>query len=366
MKFLSDKSHLEAALSPLLPMVAAKETNMALRCVHMIAKGEELVLQATNKETSIETRIDSVKIDEEGACIVPARQFAELLSTINDATVTFELRGETLFVPTSSGEFEIVTGDVVSFPGLSFMAKGEGVDIPIPAFRELLNTTEFACAKEATRYAMNGLLVQVKDKHLHLVATDGRRLAVNGSPLEGVDNFEGEALLPNRSLQNAVRAADSRGEDSMQLHFGDSSVFMSFGTMLISMQKIAGSFPDYQNVLPQGCTNTAEINKSLLESNLRRARIMTDDINPAIKLSFEGSQALIEAESAGLGSARTSLDVHLDGSGGYIIFNPNFILDALKVAETDTIRFEFDDATAPGKFVLGERYIYVVMPITTS
>ena len=255
MKFLCDKSHLEAALSPLLPMVPAKETNKpALRCVHLVTSGEELVLQATNMETSIETRIDSVKIDQEGACIVPARQLAELLSTINDATVTLELRGETLFVPTSSGEFEIVTGDVVDFPGLSFTADGAGVEIPIPVFRELLHSTEFACAKEATRYAMNGLLVQIREGNLHLVATDGRRLAVNGSPLEGVDDFEGEALLPSRSLQNAVRAADSLGEDTMQLHFGENSVFLSLGTTLISMQRIAGSFPDYQNVLPQGCS----------------------------------------------------------------------------------------------------------------
>jgi DNA polymerase-3 subunit beta len=109
-----------------------------------------------------------------------------------------------------------------------------------------------------------------------------------------------------------------------------------------------------------------EINKSLLESHLRRARVMTDDINPAVKLSFEGSQARVEAESAGLGSARTSFDVDLQGPGGYIVFNPNFLLDALKVAETDSVRFQFEDASTPGKFTLGEQFVYVVMPITTS
>ena len=35
----------------------------------------------------------------------------------------------------------------------------------------------FAAAKESSRYAINGVLWEIKDKKLMLVATDGRRLA---------------------------------------------------------------------------------------------------------------------------------------------------------------------------------------------
>ncbi|MEZ5987711.1 MAG: hypothetical protein R3F30_01005 [Planctomycetota bacterium] len=54
----------------------------------------------------------------------------------------------------------------------------------------------------------------------------------------------------------------------------------------------------------------------------------------------------------------------MQGPGGTIIFNPNFITDALKVSETDPVRFEYQDGNSPGKFVLGEQFLYILMPIT--
>ena len=47
-----------------------------------------------------------------------------------------------------------------------------------------------------------------------------------------------------------------------------------------------------------------------------------------------------------------------------IAFNPDFIIEGLKQCESDQVRLEFNDRTSPGKFSLGQEYIYVVMPIT--
>jgi DNA polymerase III beta subunit len=186
MKFLCDKNRLESAITPMLPAIQHKDTpKPGLRCVHIEASNEELILRATNMEISFETRIESVKVDQEGVGLVPAKQFHELLSTIHEPTVRIELTGDTLHLPTSSGDFELVTSDPEDFPGLSFESESAGIDLPVPVLKELLHSTEFACAREATRYAMNGLLVQIKDGSLHLVATDGRRLAVNGNPTRG-------------------------------------------------------------------------------------------------------------------------------------------------------------------------------------
>jgi DNA polymerase-3 subunit beta len=128
--------------------------------------------------------------------------------------------------------------------------------------------------------------------------------------------------------------------------------------------RLTGAFPEFQNVIPRKCSNVVEFNRALLEANVRRALVLTDELNPAIKVAFEGMRATIESEATGVGSVRTTMDVDLSGPGGRIIFNPHFLIDALRVVETDQVRFEFEDASSPGKFVLGEEYLYVVMPIT--
>ena len=44
-------------------------------------------------------------------------------------------------------------------------------------------------------------------------------------------------------------------------------------------------------------------------------------------------------------------------------FNPQFVLDALKVVETDQVHMEFKAPNKPGVFRTGQDFLYVVMPV---
>lgn len=376
MKFLCDKYRLESALSPILAAIPSKDGPKASLKSVLISAGEDsLLLRGSNLELSIETRLDTVKVEAGGECLVPARPLAALLREITDPTVHIEVKEDRLSIPTSSGNFDIVTGDPVEFPEIGFESDGTVVQLPIEQMNHLYSTTEFACAREATKYAMNGIMFQVKEQTLTFVATDGRRLAINSHPLEVAPNIEIDALLPHRSFGATIKALvgltdgevkDGSGGSSalVSVSFNEGSVCFSVPAGRISIQKIMGSFPDFNNVIPQDISTTVEFNKSLLESNLRRAAVLTEAINPAIKMTLEANQCRIESDAAGVGSANTSMDVDLSGPGGSAIFNPNYIFDAIKVAQVDPIRFEFKDGNTPAKFVLGEQFIYVLMPIT--
>lgn len=380
MKFLCDKYRLESALGPILAAIPSKEGPKASLKSVLISAGEDsLILRGSNMELSIETRLDTVKVEDGGECLVPARPLAALLREITDPTVHIEVKNDRLSIPTSSGSFDIVTGDPVEFPEISFDSDGTVVQVPIEQMNHLYSTTEFACAREATKYAMNGVMFQVKDQTLTFVATDGRRLAINRHPLDVAPNIEIDALLPHRSFGATIKALlgmsgsgpkdpDSKEVpglgDLVSVSFNEGSVCFSVADGRISIQKIMGTFPDFNNVIPQDISTTVEFNKSLFESNLRRAAVLTEAINPAIKMTLEANQCRIESDAAGVGSADTSMDVDLSGPGGSAIFNPNFLFDAIKVAQVDPIRFEFKDGNTPGKFVLGEQFIYILMPIT--
>ena len=52
------------------------------------------------------------------------------------------------------------------------------------------------------------------------------------------------------------------------------------------------------------------------------------------------------------------------GPKSSIAFNPEYVIEGLKKSEKDVIQLEFQDSSSPGKFILGEDYIYIVMPIT--
>ena len=78
-----------------------------------------------------------------------------------------------------------------------------------------------------------------------------------------------------------------------------------------------------------------------------------------------GDRAVCTAASSG----RPRRDVRCSPFGGgpaLIAFNPDYVLDGLKNAEREVVRLEFNDKSSPGKFTLGESYIYIVMPITVD
>jgi len=77
---------------------------------------------------------------------------------------------------------------------------------------------------------------------------------------------------------------------------------------------------------------------------------ITDQVKPKIKWVRTG---VIVQESVANGEAE-------------IAFNPDFVLDGLKNCEGGHVKLQFNERTSPGKFTLGENYMYVVMPITVD
>ncbi len=67
-----------------------------------------------------------------------------------------------------------------------------------------------------------------------------------------------------------------------------------------------------------------------------------------------------------MGRADVSIDMDMKGPGGAISFNPDYLLDALKVCDIENLRVDMTDESTPAKFTLGESYSYVLMPISGS
>ena len=81
---------------------------------------------------------------------------------------------------------------------------------------------------------------------------------------------------------------------------------------------------------------------------------------------MDKGELTVFGRSAATGEATAHMKVEFEGKPGEIAFNPDYLVDGLKNCETDSVRFEFNERTSPGKFRLGENYIYVVMPITVD
>ncbi len=110
----------------------------------------------------------------------------------------------------------------------------------------------FATAKESSRYAINGVLWEVKGKKLMLVATDGRRLARCRVDLQQAppgEAAEKKIIIPAKTM-GLLQKIGPREKESVAVKFVDNQVLLSCANMVISSNLVEGNFPKYEDIIP--------------------------------------------------------------------------------------------------------------------
>ena len=131
----------------------------------------------------------------------------------------------------------------------------------------------------------------------------------------------------------------------------------SFGRVL------DGEFPNYENVIPKGGKHALKAHRESLSKKLRLASHFTQDSSAVVRIAISPDKLEVTAETQGTGKASATMEVDYVGEGFTASFNPGFILEGLKASHTEQIELLMDDPTRPAKFILGENYEYVVMPL---
>jgi DNA polymerase-3 subunit beta len=152
--------------------------------------------------------------------------------------------------------------------------------------------------------------------------------------------------------------------EMVSIHFGESQIGLKTAKAEIFARLIDGEFPRYSAVIPSSTENLIEADAQMLGQKLRLVSNVTTSDMRAVKLSFKKGQMTVFGRSAAAGEATAHMEVVFKGKACDIAFNPDYIIDGLKNCELETVRLEFSERTSPGKFTLGENYIYIVMPIT--
>lgn len=365
MKILCDRTQLQEAVGVVGSVVPVKTTKPVLQNILLTATEGEINLFATDLEMAARVQIDAVKVHKQGRTLLPAREMAALLRELNDPTVTLERTQERCRLESGGGSFVLLGEDPDQFPEDAPLKTGKKVTLPAGRMLRMIQETAFAAAREETRYAIHGIMLDLAAGCLRLVATDGRRLALSYQNLEA-GKTEFRVVVPLRALATLARAIPAGSKEDLQLAVGDKQLEFSFGKVRLVCQLLDSRFPDYESVVPKAADTTVELNRAALESSLRKVAILCADDLRMVRFEVQDSSLRLTAENNTRGRADVLMDVTSKGAGGAINFNPDYILEALRVCELDTVRLDMSDDSMPAKFTLGESFTYVVMPISGS
>lgn len=362
MKILCDRTVLQEAVNVVSSVVPVKTTKPILQNILVRADGDGITLFATDLEMAARVTLDAVKVQKKGNVLLPARETSALLRELSDPTVTLESTEQRCRIESGGGSFVLLGEDPEQYPEEVQVKSGKHLEIASGRMLRMIQETVFAAAREETRYAINGVLVDAAAGCLRLVATDGRRLSISYENLDTKTEFK--VVVPLRALNTLARALPEGGKEPLRIEVGDKQIVFTTGKMQLVSQLLETRFPDYEGVLPKAADTTVEIQKSVLEGALRRAAILSASEMRMVRFEVGDNMLRMTAESSQRGRADVSIDASVKGSGGSINFNPDFILEALRVSQLETVRLDMSDDSMPAKFTLGESFTYVVMPIS--
>ena len=227
-------------LVPMQGIVERRTTIPVLSHILLRAADERLHVAATDLEVSLTSWCDA-EVKEEGAIAIQAKKLLEIIraSSGDEATLRIEQEG-LLTILVGKSVFKIRGLPAEEFPTLPNIEDEQPVRIPFQTFRNMVTKIFFAISSEESRFQLSGALMQLIEDGLVMVATDGHRLALVESQIQGMEESDG-VLVPRKALQELQRF---EGED---LSFRRSEHHLSFtlGVRQLICRILEGTFPDY-------------------------------------------------------------------------------------------------------------------------
>mgnify|MGYP001098089047 FL=1 len=92
--------------------------------------------------------------------------------------------------------------------------------------------------------------------------------------------------------------------------------------------------------------------------------MITDRLKSPVRCVFDENTIRISSITS-LGSANDKIDAVIDGNRVEIGFNNRFMLEALKVVDTDEVRIELNGAVSPILILPpeGDSFLFLVLPV---
>ncbi len=365
MKVEFNRAALLEALGLVTSIVPARTPKPILRCIKLIAGEKDVRISATDLEVGINYVVSEVSVAEKGETVVPADRLAAIVRESTDDVLQLKASEGKCEVIGSDSHFTVYGQDSTGFPAVPCCDGKADLEIPIEVLRAAIQQCLFATAKESTRYALNGVLWEVKGKKLTLVATDGRRLArvrVGLSSAASEKIAAGKLIVPSKTMALIDRISGGQ-KDFVSVKQADNQILISCGNVDISSTLVEGTFPKYEDIIPTDYQNKLTLDTNAVLSAVRRAALLTSEESRGIKMQLGKNKLIITGRAPEAGDAEVEMKVDYKSQPIEIGFNPQFIIEVLRVIKESQFELELGDAERPGLIKAGSDFLYVLMPI---
>jgi DNA polymerase III subunit beta len=362
MIFTCEKQKILEGISIVQKAITGKSTMPILEGIYIQTNQSSLTLIGSDMDVSIETSVEATII-EQGSIVIDAKMFGEIIRKLPNSTIKIEtIENQLIRITCEKSVFDVVYMNTNEFPALPEVNEHLKISVNQNILKNMIKGTSFAIAQDETRPILQGILFEIKNKNLNLVALDGYRLAIKSEFLD--TDIDMEVVIPGKTLNEVSKILEDI-EDIVDITFTNNHILFNLERTKIISRLLEGKFINYNSLLPQEHKLFVDVNRQELQNAIERASLMAKDGNTnLIKLDFQQDNLIITSNSQ-LGKVREEITIKLQGDEVQIAFNSRYLLDVLKNVEDNEVVMKMTSGISPCVIEEknNENAKYLVLPV---
>lgn len=362
MKIAIDRLTLCDAVGHVSRAVSTKSTIPALEGILLSAESGKLTMIAYNLEIGMTKTLDA-RVEEDGEVILNAKLFGDIVRRLPGDMVTLTVDERFMCQITSgSAKFDILGISTTEFPEMPSLTESQVLSIPSDVLQGMVRQTIFAVAQNDAKPVHTGILFEIADGEIRLVAVDGFRLAIRKESLTAQQDMR--FIVAGKAMSEVIKITSDEDENVI-LRVGKRHISFEINGYTLISRLLDGEFLDYHNTIPKAFASTARVNTREVADTVERiSLIISDRLKSPVRCLIQEGGIEFSCVTA-MGRAVDRCGASLDGNSLEIGFNNRYLLDALRAAETDEVFMECNGAFAPMVIrpVEGDSFLFMVMPV---
>ena len=364
MRFTCEKNMLVTGLNITGRTVAQKSAMAAIEGI-LCKAGEVLTLTGYNMETAITYVVDA-DIAAEGACVLPAKLFGDIIRRLPEGPVTVVV-DENFKVSIRAGysSFTISAEPARDYPELPDVGEARNLRIPQSALKDLISGTIFAVAENQGRPIHTGVKFEMDGAKISAIAVDGFRLARRSYTMEEATGKNLQFVVPSQGLKEVEKILQDT-DDTVDFMLGSRHIMFRMGDATVICRLLEGEFLDWKKVVPMNSPIKLTANVGELQSAIERVGLIVSEKQKSPVRCIFSNQLLQLRTNTTIGAAEDRCSIAGDGKDLEIGFNVRYLIDALRAIPCEEVVLELTNGLSPIVMTPAEEkydFSYMVLPV---
>lgn len=369
MKIVFDKEKMLKALNSVTKATPIRTTLPILEGILIQTNDNSIKLTCYDQELGIEYIINDCNVEEQGAIVVNAMMFSEIIRRLPNTDIRVELNENNLLEIICEGShYKLSTMNPDDFPELPEINVENSIELEQNVLKDMIRKTIFAVRTEEDRPIFTGSLFEVKNNTLNVVAVDGFRLAWKMKKLSK-ETTDFSAVIPGRTLTELNKIIDDNF-DPIKIGVSKNQALFELDNCKIVTRLLSGEFLNYSSVIPEKWDTRIRVDRANLADCFERISLISSssiekEKKYPVKVNVEVGKVTISCTNQ-TGDAKEEIFCTTEGKDLEVGFNPKYFLDVLKNVEDDEVFVNFGTSISPAIIESTEEdgdYKYMILPI---